>query len=428
MEQRISTKGLDKLYRDQVKRYGKSSIKGLANENRLSEQENRSKSIFLSYSHLKEGMRKAKEQGRWVNKAPVGYTNYCSPDGLKSIVLKEPEASIIRVAFAEISNFNHTVTDAYLNAVNAGLKCSRTNFWRLLQNPVYAGSIMITEINSTVRIIPGLHVGIVTVEIFDKVQQLFRKEDKKRSVGFHPKFPLRGFIHCSKCGRRLTGSASSGRSEKYYYYHCVSPCSNRIRSEVVSEIFLEKLKIFKLPAEYVLLYRNIISEIYKKESNRIELGKGNAIKAIEQFADRIAKAKNLLLDAHIDFKAYGEIKRDFETKIAMLGNTISSYSKDQIEFSGRVNNAGKYLSRMDAFYSMLDEKSKRSFLNNVLIKGVCWEGGSGDELFNLSFKKMYSSEQVKEIKNEDNSLTQITQLLKNLAAIEVDNSVEFEGV
>ncbi|NCI51397.1 hypothetical protein GWC95_15820 [Sediminibacterium roseum] len=373
-------------------------------------------------------MRRAKEQGRWVNKAPIGYSNYCSPDGLKSIILKEPEASIIRIAFEEVSSFRGTTIDAYLNAVNAGLKCSRSNFWRLLQNPVYAGNIPIAKIETPVRISPGLHVGIVTVEVFEKVQQLFRKEDKKRSVGFHPNFPLRGFIHCNKCGRRLTGSGSSGRSEKYYYYHCVSPCYNRIRTEVVSEVFLRKLKTFKLPEEYLLLYRNIVSEMYRKESNRIELGKGNAIKAIEQFADRVAKAKNLLLDAHIDFKAYGDIKRDFETKIAMLGNTISSYSKDQIEFSYRVNNAGKYLSKMDAFYTMLDEKSKRSFLNNVLTKGACWEGGSGDELFNLSFRKMYSSEQVAEIKNEDNSLAQITQLLKNLAAIKVDNRVEFEGV
>ena len=52
MEQRISTKGLDKLYRDQAKRVGKSAIKGLVNENRLSEREDRYKSIFLSHSHL----------------------------------------------------------------------------------------------------------------------------------------------------------------------------------------------------------------------------------------------------------------------------------------------------------------------------------------------------------------------------------------
>jgi site-specific DNA recombinase len=49
------------------------------------------------------GMRRAKKGGRWMATAPIGYINKTSESGRKYIAHKEPEASIMRWAFQELS-------------------------------------------------------------------------------------------------------------------------------------------------------------------------------------------------------------------------------------------------------------------------------------------------------------------------------------
>jgi hypothetical protein len=52
MEQRISTRKLDKLYRDEIKKHGKSSIEDIVKAKRLTEDgRGKMKSIFLCHSH-----------------------------------------------------------------------------------------------------------------------------------------------------------------------------------------------------------------------------------------------------------------------------------------------------------------------------------------------------------------------------------------
>lgn len=70
-----------------------------------------------------------------------------------------------------------------------------------------------------------------------------------------PVFLLRGFLICPFCGRRLTGSISAGRSDKYQYYHCTaSKCKGRIRTDILDFEYEELLKkIYIKPEVYELL-------------------------------------------------------------------------------------------------------------------------------------------------------------------------------
>ena len=75
-------------------------------------------------------------------------------------------------------------------------------------------------------------------------------------------------------------------------------------------------------------------------------------------------------DGHIEFSTFREIKTDFETKISILGDTVYSYSKRQLEFINKINNSGGFLSQMDNFYHRLTGADKRSFLSRVLVKST----------------------------------------------------------
>ncbi len=59
--------------------------------------------------------------------------------------------------------------------------------------------------------------------LFDRVQKILegnkRVELPKTKILSDVILPLRGFLVCPKCGRNLSGSASKGRNNRYYYYH-----------------------------------------------------------------------------------------------------------------------------------------------------------------------------------------------------------------
>ena len=181
--------------------------------------------------NTKMGMQRAREAGRVLGRAPIGYVNYCYPNGFKGIVLKYPEAAIIEHAFTRLANSKCKIRDAYSEVLKEGLICSKSNFWKLLQNPGYAGNVKITDnSNATSYIIPGQHKGIVSVEIFDKIQLLYFGKKKYR-LEFHlvnNRFPMKEFLSCPRCCKRLTASVSSGRRHKYFYYHCLWSCGYRI--------------------------------------------------------------------------------------------------------------------------------------------------------------------------------------------------------
>src|SRR5690606_27921932 len=53
-------------------------------------------------------------------------------------------------------------------------------------------------------------------------------------------FPLRGFLKCPNCDRRLSGSASKGKMGNYY--HCSSACGTRFKADTANEAFLKQLR------------------------------------------------------------------------------------------------------------------------------------------------------------------------------------------
>jgi site-specific DNA recombinase len=371
--------------------------------------------------NVQRGMQNAKDQGKWLGPAPLGYQNICSTDGTKSIIQKEPEASILRIAFEQVANFTHNASDAYRNAVKSGLSCSQSNFFRILRNPAYAGKITVIGIGKTdSHTVPGLHVGIISSVTFDKVQKLFCKEVTKNDMGYSHRYPLRGFLKCPQCDKVLKASTSSGRYSKYSYYHCHSKCGYRIRVEASNEIFLQKLKTLTVEPEYLALYKNIVGNFYQQENRRILSGKEKSVQAIDRFADRITNARNLLLDGLIEFSDFEKIKTDFEAKIAILGGIILSYSKSQLEFTRKVNNSGNFLSKMDIFFCNLSEPNKRSFLNQILVKATVWRHENLHQIFNPAFQKIYSKGCA--IETDEDDQTQVKNLLENLSKIELSTA------
>ncbi len=368
--------------------------------------------------NTKMGMQRARETGRVLGRAPIGYVNYCYPNGFKGIVLKYPEAAIIENAFTRLANSKCKITDAYSEILKEGLICSRSNFWKLLQNPIYAGNVRITDdASASSYIIPGQHKGIVSVETFDKIQLLYfgKKKSRLEFLLVNNRFPMRDFMSCPICGKRLTASVSSGRTYKYPYYHCIWPCRYRVRAEKIYDRFLQKLTGLIPKKEYVDLYISIVNESYSRENKRLATKKMKALTSIELFTDRIAKAKNLLLDTHIDFEGYNDIKSDLESKIQVLGYTVQAYSQKQIDLTDKIKGSARFISNPKKLFQALDEMNRPSLLNRILVRSQNWEQGNSNHIFQQSFRAIYGlDEQEIEAKMSEVDVRSTLETMANL--------------
>lgn len=200
--------------------------------------------------------------------APVGYMNKITETGKKYIAPEITEATIMKWVFHELSTDPLAADQVRKEANKKGLKCGRSNFWRLVRNPVYCGKIFIPKYkDEEACLVQGQHDPIISEALFYEVQDILdgnkRKERPNTKMISNENLPLRGYLICPKCGQTITGSASKGKYSLYYYYHCSSSCGFRQRADHANDIFLKELKKFVPHPAIVDLSKVIIKQAYQ---------------------------------------------------------------------------------------------------------------------------------------------------------------------
>lgn len=147
------------------------------------------------------GMRRAKKEGRYVSQAPVGYVNRLKEDGSKYIALKEPEASIMRWAFHELSKGIFSTEDIHRLAKKKGIKTGMHSFWLSVRNPLYCGKIFVPKYKDEESFfVKGQHEAIVSEALYYEVQDVLdgRGKTSRPKVETIEDLPLRGVLICPK--------------------------------------------------------------------------------------------------------------------------------------------------------------------------------------------------------------------------------------
>lgn len=113
--------------------------------------------------NVKQGMRKAKQEGRYTCHAPIGYINITLIDGTKRIIPKEPEATFIKNIFIELAKGYHSTRFIYNETIENGFKCSLNNFWLMIRNPIYCGKIVVPAYEQENRhLVNDLHEKLIS--------------------------------------------------------------------------------------------------------------------------------------------------------------------------------------------------------------------------------------------------------------------------
>ena len=161
------------------------------------------------------------KEGRHLHLAPIGYFNGENGSGLQ---VDRERAALVRQAFEWVATRSYSLEDILKRLKLLGLTTRRANRpinrqtqSRMLRNPIYAGWVVSKDIKAR-----GQHEPIVSQELFDAAQDALNGKDTAPIT--HKKvnedFPLRGFVLCTGCGKKLTAGWAKGRKQRYARYWC----------------------------------------------------------------------------------------------------------------------------------------------------------------------------------------------------------------
>ena len=327
------------------------------------------------------GMRRAKKEGRWMATAPIGYINKTTDNGRKYIAPKEPEASIIKWAFEEIANSQFAADQIRKEANKRGLKCSRANFWNAIRNPVYCGKISIPKFKDEEPVlVQGQHEPIISESLFYEVQDVL--EGRKRKIRTGTKIitqdalALRGFLICPQCGRMLTGSASKGRHNHYYYYHCVSSCGCRFKAENANTLFVQELKKYVPYPGMNDLYVATICEAYNDQTKHLKSNRSQILSQLDNLNTRLKNAREMVADQKLDPDDFRELKAECTTKINELEAKLTGLSQKGNNIDGLLNKAVNNLSAIDILYEEGTITEKRQIIGSIFPEKLTFDGFS----------------------------------------------------
>lgn len=270
------------------------------------------------------GIRRAKQLGRYTSKAPTGYANLTLPTGKKYIGLKQPEADLMKWSFQQLAK-NSFAIEEVRRMVNAkGLKCSKSNFWRLIRNPLYCGIITIQPRgDEELQLIKGIHEPLISEGLFSDVQNIIKTNKKVngKTEVLKTFFTLRGYLMCPVCSRKLTGSFSGGHMRKYPYYHCIGKCRTRFRADLINALYEKLIENFSLSRGASDLFRSVLDDVNtttQKEQYLQE--KKMLLEQIEEQEMTISKARKLYLSEKLDIDDFNSFKKEYYT----LSNILKS--------------------------------------------------------------------------------------------------------
>ncbi len=243
--------------------------------------------------NVKRGQRQKLRRGEWPGWAPLGYLH---DKNLRKIVIDPVRGPIIRSLFEACETGKYTLLDMAKMARASGLlsrsgtSIANSAVHRILTRPFYYGLMKYSG-----EWHQGLHEPLVSKEVFDEVQEVFRRNGRVHKYKKH-QFPLLGLAVCDACGCAITAERQKG----HHYYRCTKKkgkCTEPyIREEILSGQISNAINKVALPDPS---FQKLIAEWAKERAS--------ASQPVAAFKTRMEKevpeiqAKlDRLLDAHLE--------------------------------------------------------------------------------------------------------------------------------
>lgn len=327
---------------------------------------------------IKGGIRGALKAGRWCRKAPMGYRNSRDMEN-KPLLVPNEDADHIRFMFTQIIKGRAQV-DIKTELASKGFRVSKNGISKVLKNPVYMGKIVVPASGEeSEELVEGVHDGLVTESVFRKVNQILDQQRENRATPARfttqPELLLRGFLNCSSCGQKLTGSRSrSATGKRYHYYHCNYCGSERHRADSVNETVETMLNSIQFKKEPQELYKEIMRDQLKGDIELREKQAEVLEKEILKQEDRLGKLQDLLMDDKLSHIDYNQMRDRCVAKIDTAKLDLHDLRAVESTWDEFMRTGINLLADLRKFYSHAQIATKRKLLRSIFPENLIYDG------------------------------------------------------
>lgn len=320
-------------------------------------------------ANVKSGMRKAMLEGRWLITPPRGYTKVLDAQRKPNLVINA-ESKLVVNAFELYGSGNYSQREALKMLQKKGLKMQKSQFSRMLNNVAYIGKIKVSASGKEPeQIVNGMHEALISEDLFNRTQLLLtgKKTVTAGKVRAHKEeLPLRGFIKCKTCGKKLTGSPSRGNGGVYHYYHCHHNCATeRYRAEAINKSFVNLLETIEVNREVTQLYYEIVRDVLKAQDSERDMKISKLDTEIEAQKVRIEKLQDLFVDEGIKQHDYNKMMTRYEDAYNNLIMQRTECSAIRSEFDSYLKWGLSLMGNLKQYYQFADVTVKQQIIGSI---------------------------------------------------------------
>ena len=324
-------------------------------------------------------------KGRCSNKAPRGYKNL---KGQKMVVIDKAVAPLVCDAFTEVAKGVKTPTLVMKEVQKKGLKVSQSSFFEMLRNHFYVGEIYVPAyLGEPAQYVKGLHEPLITMDTFLKVQEKLNTVDKRdyskkakqkaRVVKLpHEDYFFYPFLKCPICGSRVCASHSTGRKQKYAYYHCNHCKKYRVPAEKMNEDIFRYIRQIR-PCKAVLdLYEAVLNDIRAEKNKESNKEKNRIQEDIRKIEGRLVSLEDRYIDKEISPDEYRQIRQRYSDEIYALKSQMEILkAPNRTVVEPRMAYAMSFIDNIERCLLSVEMSVKMDVLGSIFSGKMVFENG-----------------------------------------------------
>lgn len=270
--------------------------------------------------------------GYYPGKPKQGYRKTATPGFHEP---KEPEWSLLQVAFKEVASQNYDLHEVLKRLNSKGYKTTfdsdldMERFKSMLRDPYYAGEVRMSSWPSNPH---GLHTPLISSNEHEAIQMVVIGKKKIPHKQFNPEYRLSNIIECTDCieeGKpqkaRLTGythnNGKAGEKRKYYgRYRCRS-CKKEQSSNALHDSLNQMLGPLLLAPEKQSEFIKALRKVWELENT----DNTRYIKTLQMRLNELTSDKNSLVLSIANGKTS---ESDGEDALVAIKESIANVASD----------------------------------------------------------------------------------------------------
>ena len=332
------------------------------------------KELFTIRNRTRQGVRNARENGRYLGRAPIGYKNILDGTKRNKIGIDYTKSPIIERVFRDY--LLGVAPYIILKSIREmGFRYTSNNaVYDILHNCLYAGLVKVPAYKDLPeKFVKGNHEPIITEAEYWLAQRLLSNK-RPMKVRTDEEFPLRGVLKCW-CGKSMTAGWSKGKKQYYLYYRCLEHTNINIPGQLLHEQFdtllrelsfdEAQIKILNLGAEAML--KNPIKEKRQLIQNMITELKNVNIK--------ISGLEEKFMNNEIESSTYKTWFKKLNEEKAVLENSLKPKSSSNLSTQEIIQKVLPNLRNLLGIYEKGNIFQKHSIVRAVFKDSLAYNNG-----------------------------------------------------